>query len=263
MRQWSRGDRGADNGEVAYEGQLRHPDAARPPRASEVARPGTLETAASAWFHGGSFVVRPLLPATLVNARIASLLFLSSVLAACGGSVDKTGLGPAPTTAVTGAPTPGPAPTTGPARPPTTTPATWNPQASGCSNVFVFDGDSTGKRFLVISGDRTTLGLKGLSDSYTANLGAAEPIHVYVDTFTKPPVEPPYCTDIVYADAEKPVKSRAVQGQATITITSVGRDTDSYAIDVVLKGVVVKGPNGLETIPDMTFKSVGVGWLPG
>jgi hypothetical protein len=192
-------------------------------------------------------------------------------LVACGGAVEPVGTsqgpGPSPTGSPTSGPTPLPAPsgTTTPVPTPPIGPnaGAWNATASGCGNVFVFDGHTTGRKFLVISADKTSLGLSTLGDSATIDLAqGSSAVSLHVDTFQSPPQEAPYCTDIAYPNAETPVIANATSGTLTITISSVGRE-EFYAVDVTLHGVVVSGPNGSEVIPDTTFRSVGVGWLPG
>jgi hypothetical protein len=199
-----------------------------------------------------------------------SLLIASSfVLIACGGAVapDKTsGQGPGET----GGPyLPAPQPTGGtPANPtpppPAPSPGTWNAQASGCGNFTIYDGHSSGTKFIVIEANRAALGIAQYGDSTTVDLATTrDGASLAMDVYPRSPADPTYCSDIII-DPQKPIRWFASAGSAKFTITGLGREGDSYSVTVDLKDVVVVSPTGeREQIPDMTLKNVNVGWLPG
>ena len=202
-------------------------------------------------------------------------LFFALVISACGGSIEPTGSSssggsgtpntpPSPGAPVAPAPpSTGVHPTPGPTGP---TAGTWSQTASGCSNFTIFASHSTGRRFLVVTAAKADLGIANLGDSVTIDLASTSggpSASIAVDTFARAPQEAPYCTDII-VDSQTPSRAVAAQGTATFTISSIGREGDSYAVTVTLQGVVVRDASGaLEKIPDITYASVGVGWLPG
>lgn len=194
---------------------------------------------------------------------------LALAASACGGAVDRTetssGSTPAPG-ATAPAPTPAPAPpSTGGPVPAARLPNNkWNASASGCGNFTVFAGESTGHRFLVIQTDKQALGIASPGDTATIDLSAATAsTKVFVDAYDRVPGEQVYCTDFT-TEPHVPVQSTAIQGTATFTIEALGNDRDSYLVTVALKNVIVRGANGaLETLADVRYSSVAVGWLPG
>jgi hypothetical protein len=131
---------------------------------------------------------------------------------------------------------------------------------------MVVASHSTGRRFLVVTANKSELGIASLGESVTVDLASKSvgpSTSVAVDTFARAPQETPYCTDVI-VDPQRPARAIATNGTATFTISAVGREGDLYAVTVTLKGVVVRDAGGvLEAIPDVTYASVGVGWLPG
>lgn len=198
----------------------------------------------------------------------SSLLIASSfVLIACGGAVtpDKTsGQGPENGGPYVPAPQPTGGPTNPTPQPPTPTPGAWNTQASGCGNFTIYDGHSSGTKFIVIDANKAALGIAQYGDTTTIDLAAnTQGASLAMDVFQRTPADPTYCSDII-VDPQKPVRWTAVGGTAKFTITGLGREGDSYSVSVDLKDVVVVSPSGeREQIPDMTLKNVNVGWLPG
>jgi hypothetical protein len=195
-------------------------------------------------------------------------------MAACGGAVEPTGGStsggssiPAPTSP--GAPGTAAPPSVGapsPAPAPGGATAGWSATASGCANFTVYARHSSGRRFLVVTANRTELGLAGLGASVTVDLAsksAGPSTEVAVETFARTPMDVTYCNDIM-VDPQIPSRAGASQGTATFTISGVGREGDAYAVTVTLRGVVVRDASGaLEQVPDLTYTNVGVGWLPG
>jgi hypothetical protein len=202
------------------------------------------------------------------RALLLGCLLLASAAQACGGAIDTTGTSSSSSGGSSGAPTPLPivSPPSNPAPPSTGTSGTspFNGTANGCANFTVFAGDASGRRFLIIQADKMELGLAGLGDTATVDLatkaGGAS-TKVFVDTYNRVPTQM-YCTDTL-SEPYDPVSADAIQGTATFTISAVGREGGTYAITVTLRGVVINNKGKLESIPDVTYSSVGVGWLPG
>jgi hypothetical protein len=160
---------------------------------------------------------------------------------------------------VTTAPEPGPAPFFG----------SWSGIASGCANFTVYAADTSNPRYLVIKASKSELALGAIGTTATVNLAntsSAPSTDVGVDTFqgTSPPPEEPYCTDVPGPTSDF-VHRKALSGTVTFKVTSVGKDDGTYALTVTVKSVVVQSQfdGELETIPDITFVNVGVGWFPG
>lgn len=198
------------------------------------------------------------------------LLALSSV--ACGGAVEPVP-SPSESTSSSGGPTTstgsssgggasgGTVPEPGPV--PAANLPTWNDKASGCGNVVIFSPDKTGRRFLVIRADAQRHGLTKIGETATLDLATSDDEEdvLRVDTFATAPNEAPYCTDIGGLDKPTSVAS-PVRGTITFTVTRYTSET-SYGVDVKLEGVVVETGSSSERLPDLTFRNVGVGWLPG
>lgn len=212
-----------------------------------------------------------------MSTRTASqaLLLLASLslsfAAACGGSVESTGGSSSGSPPASSVPPPGSVPvpgasTSGMPAPVAQIEGTWSPTASGCSNFVVYASHTSGRRYLVVQATKEKLGIANLGDTVTIDLaskGASSMASVSADTFPKAPSEATYCSDIVI-DPQEPQHSTSSEGKVTFTISAVGREGDFYAVTVKLEGVVVRnGFGNPETIPDVTYTSVGVGWLPG
>ncbi len=212
-----------------------------------------------------------------MSTRTASraLLLLASLslsfAAACGGSVESTGGSSSGSPPASALPPPGSVPvpgvsTSGAPPPPAQVEGTWSPTASGCSNFVVYASHTSNRRYLVVQATKEKLGITNLGDTVTIDLaskGASTMASVSTDTFPKAPSEATYCSDIII-DPQEPQRSTATEGKVTFTISALGREGDFYAVTVKLEGVVVRnGFGNPEAIPDMTFSSVGVGWLPG
>lgn len=203
---------------------------------------------------------------------LASLSF--SLAAACGGSVDSTGGGSSGGTPSQGGntlPAPGVEPvpgasTSGAPPPPAQIAGSWSANAAGCSNFVVYASHTSGRRYLVVEAKKENLGIANVGDTVTIDLAsksASFSAAVYTDTFAKAPGEARYCSDVV-TDTQEPQRSNALEGKVTFTISGQGREGDLYSVTVKLEGVVVRNAFGNpETIPDVTYASVGVGWLPG
>lgn len=205
----------------------------------------------------------------------ASLLFTSvlvtSLVAACGGSVEGGGGGqPSGSSSSSGSsgspsgPTPTPPPNTStPA--PAPVPEGWAAEAGGCGNFVVFASTAGQDKFLVINADREKLRLYKVGDSATVDFDKdSAGAELRVERFSSALKEAPYCTDFGDPNAANPTKYLAFSGSVTFTVTGQGRDDDSYAVSVQLKSVTVVGPNGArEALPDLRYANVGVGWFPG
>ena len=203
-------------------------------------------------------------------------LFLSlslSVLAGCGGGIEGSGTGgpgspgpKGPTEPTPGAPGPGhpgtaPTPTTPVAPTPT---GSWDSKANGCGDFVVYASHSSGTKFLVVDADKKALGIEKIGESSTVDFSTRQnAAKARVDVYSRAPAEAIYCSDIII-DPQTPVSWTAVAGTATFTITSFGRE-GGYAVTVSLKSVVVQSPDGRsrESVPDLTYSNVFVGWLPG
>jgi hypothetical protein len=146
------------------------------------------------------------------------------------------------------------------------TTAGWNATAGGCANFTVYAGHSSGRRFVVITANRSELSLANLGDSVTVDLASKSvgpSTLVAVETFARVPLDVTYCNDVM-VDPQVPSRAVAAQGTATFTISALGREGDAYAVTVTLRGVVLRDASGaLEQLPDLTYENVGVGWLPG
>lgn len=137
----------------------------------------------------------------------------------------------------------------------------------GCANFTLFAPDVSRRRFLLVEANKKDLGLVGLHDTVTIDLStSAAPgrLSVRVDEYDRVPAEQMYCTDVLSGEPHKETMLKAEQGTVTLTIAAVGKEGDSYAVTVSLTNILVRRPGGqLERIPDATFASVNVGWLPG
>jgi hypothetical protein len=205
-----------------------------------------------------------------------ALLLLASLslsfAAGCGGAVDSPSNGSSSgTPAASTLPPPDSVPppgmtTAGGPPPPAPIAGSWSTTASGCANFVVYASHTSGRRYLVVQATKDKLGIAALGDTVTIDLAsksASFAAAVYADTLPKAPAEATYCSDVII-DPQEPQRSTATEGKVTFTISSVGREGDSYAVTVKLEGVVVRnGFGNPETIPDVTYSAVGVGWLPG
>jgi hypothetical protein len=205
---------------------------------------------------------------TTKRLLLAAFVFPWS-LVACGGAVDPGLSGSTPPSTPEPPPAPAPpAPQPLPAPqpvPPSPTPAEhWNTDASGCANFLVYRSHSTGKKFLVLQASKEELGIANYGDTATVSLGpGTHALVVSMDVYARQPSDTHYCSDIII-DPQTPITWTATKGTATVKITGVERDCDCYTVTIELRGVVVRSPSGqLEQIPDMVFKDVRVGWLPG
>ena len=194
----------------------------------------------------------------------------------CGGAIETTSVG-GPSPEPTGSSSPPPSPTgsmsppapsgsgTTQENPPPTAGGTWNATASGCGEIFVFDGHSSGKKFLVISADNRRLNLAKLGDEATIDLRSRAPaVSLTVDTYPTTPHSTYYCSDIVEPRVVPPSIAGAIEGKVKIRVSAQVDDSANYAVDVSLEGVVVRAPNGTrEAVSDITFVRVVVGWYAG
>jgi hypothetical protein len=148
--------------------------------------------------------------------------------------------------------------------PPAVDNGTWSQSASGCGNFFVYATHASKTKFLTVSAVKSELGIANLGDSATIQIGVnPTKTTVSVDTYPHVPNESPYCTDYI-TDPMSPERAYATQGTLTFTISTVGSDGQSYAVDVAITGLVVQHMDGtLEAIPDVTYHDVSVGWLAG
>ena len=224
---------------------------------------------------------RTLLSRSGITMKRSSPLFFASLFllatAACGGSIapvdDGSGSGSGSGSATgpgsgsgSGSGSASGSGSGGAAPHPTPGPGAWSTTASGCSNFIVYASHSSGLKYLVIRASKTELGLASVGDSATVDLtpsAVSSSTEVAVDTYAHAPGFAPYCADVLVGP-QTPSHATATAGTATFTIASVGRDTPDYAVTVTLKDVVVRSADGtLETIPDVTYQNVNVGWLPG
>ena len=211
---------------------------------------------------------------------LGSLFVVSLAAVACGGAIDTPGGGSSSSSSSSSSGGPGPTPTattTSTVTPPPIPPSpptpigpapffgTWSGTASGCANFTVFAPDTSNPRYLVINASKSELGLGVLGSTATvdlANTSQAPSTDVGVDTFASAPAQP-YCTDIQPSPAPTSFHSKALQGSVTFSVTAVGRD-GGYVLTVARKNVIVRAPDGgFESIPDITYTNVSVGWLPG
>lgn len=141
----------------------------------------------------------------------------------------------------------------------------WSTSAFGCGDFQIVVAATTHEALLVISGDRSALGLQRVGDATSVDLsGNGQRIDVRVEHYGKALGELPYCSDVLPSTPPpKPSIARAVSGRAIFTLSGVGRE-GGYAMTMTLQGVMVRQSNGtLECIPDAMFNEVAVGWLPG
>jgi hypothetical protein len=199
---------------------------------------------------------------------LGSLLLVAGAAQACGGAIDTTGTSSSSSGGSSGAAAQVPTGSTPTPPPPTTespTSGPFNATANGCANFTVFAGDASGRRFLIIQANKEELGIENVGETRTINLAtrsAGASTKVFIDTYDRVPSQQMYCTDSIYEPYD-PVRTDAIEGMVTFTIAGVGRD-GGYAVTVTLQGVVVHAATGaLESIPDVTYSAVGVGWLPG
>lgn len=187
-----------------------------------------------------------------------ALLLPLALLLGCGTTPEAT----APSSAVvSGSPA---TPDTAAAPPAERTERGWAKMATGCQDFTVVVSHASKKRVLVIRGSRRSLGLIKVGDSKTVDVSASvRMLDLEVAVYDAPGGEQHYCNDAVPADAPKKTAFlSAASGTVTIKLTTLRSDHD-YAIDVTVSGVTIRNGPDLETVADVTYSDVHVGWLPG
>ncbi|MDB4941278.1 MAG: hypothetical protein JWP97_812 [Labilithrix sp.] len=202
--------------------------------------------------------------------RLLTISLCALSLLACGGAVIPDGS----SSSSSGGSTPGvhaPAESSrgvssGTTHAPAHSGGTWSTDAWGCRDFELYAHDATRARYLVIVVDAKARGLTNDGDTATVVIdpATASGTRVEIHAYARPQENLPYCSD--YDNGADDVTSVApvVAGTLSIRVSTKDSANGSYNVTVTAAGLQARNADGtLESIPDLTFADVRVGWLPG
>jgi hypothetical protein len=137
----------------------------------------------------------------------------------------------------------------------------------GCGNVFFHKGTKDGTEFLVVSADKTKLGLPEKGSKTFDLAKAPDGLTVVVDLWKTAPRFSPYCNDISASETREAIW-KARKGKVTITFLGPsGKPIDgrgNYRASIKLENVTFEDDSGHQaTLKEESITEVLVGWLAG